>query len=199
MPSGSARRTARSDARGFALIVVVLIVALLSLVAATLLNLVKLDLTVVGQNRKNLEARVVADGSLMEIIDDNRVLQADHLPDLTNPTLRWVVADPSDTFGGGAVPSELPCPAPPPAPQPNPCFIRPASDDGPARDYAADVRMIRDVPISESSITHTRGVVYEVRSIGNVNNGESTHEVRAEVWKTRTVQPGAVLPRKHAR
>jgi hypothetical protein len=192
------RRNRRSkDQRGFALIIVVLIVALLSIVAVTLLDLVKVDLTITGQNRKNFEARMVTEGALYEIFDDART---QYPSDLVN--WRWVAANPNNLLGGGALGQPAssgsgcgvagsPCT--------NSAFYRPASSDLPAQDYAADVCWMSKGPMLDTDLLQSQAVVYQIRVIGEVNNGESTAEHRLEVYRPITIAQGHEIPNYHCR
>lgn len=59
-----------SGERGFAMLVVIIIAALLALLAGSLLQLVQSDLVQVGQARRAFEARDTAEGGVAEILND---------------------------------------------------------------------------------------------------------------------------------
>lgn len=176
----------KGQERGFALIVVVMIVAAISLVAVTLLNFVNLDVVIAGQNRKTFEARAVADCAAFEVLDhaDTPGL----LPDFASNNLQYVASDPHGIFGAAGT-----------APAGTSYCITPGTLDKPAQDYSADVRLLRYVPLTESSLNWSRALVYELRTIGEIDNGDATSEVRAEIWRVASYAPGTLLPRIHAR
>jgi hypothetical protein len=166
----------KTNNRGFAMLVVVMIVALVSVVGLTLLNFLRIDLSIVGQNRRTTEARFLADAGNIELVDD--VTTESILPDpRINPDL---VVD---------VPPVL-----------NSWVNRPLGEAGSAPEtYGGRISLLRAVPISESTLTITRGLVFEVATIGSSNNGDATSEVRSEVIKVTSVPAGTILTPLHAR
>ena len=152
------------------MIAVVMLVAVLALVGVSLLELLRLDLSLVGQSRKNLEAREVAEGAVMEVVND-----------LDTPSLL-------PSIGDGSLTNDY-------APRPDSPFSDPVS----RRDYSARVSLLRVAPLGESSHAWSRALVYEVEVTAKINDGESTAEVRSEVFKTVAFEPGIVLPRRHYR
>ena len=63
----------RRSRRGFALLIVVLLAALLAVSSVALLDLVNLDLVLVGEQRKTYAARENAMGALQEIMGDQLI------------------------------------------------------------------------------------------------------------------------------
>lgn len=60
----------RSSQRGFAMLVVIIIAALLAMLAGSLMQLVQGDLSMVGQARRSFEARDVAEAGAAEVLND---------------------------------------------------------------------------------------------------------------------------------
>jgi Tfp pilus assembly protein PilX len=179
-------RTNRSASqRGFAVILVVLIVALLSIVAVTLLDLVRVDLTIMGQNRQNFEAAAAADGALFEIWNDTRTNAPSDPSTAAND---FVVANPNDLLNTG-VPLGVPAASGAGCGVPNsPCltsaFYRPAAADLAAQDYGADVCWLSIGYQENTGVNSGRQVLYQYRVVSEVNNGQSTAEERMEVVQT---------------
>ncbi|MCK6545823.1 hypothetical protein L6R52_08140 [Myxococcota bacterium] len=181
------RARRRPEEQGFALIVVVMIVAAISLVAVTLLNFVNLDIILTGQARRTIEARTIADGAAYEIYDRDDL--GDFLPDMRSNALQTVLSDPRNMFGGGvqAIPGGSQ-------------FIDPnGTADRPPTTFTADIRFLRYGPIVNTGLNTARGLYYEIRTIGEVNNGESTSEVRVEVRNMQAFSAGDLLTPRHAR
>jgi hypothetical protein len=177
----------RSEEEGFALIVVVMIVAAISLVAVTLLNFVNLDIILTGQNRKTVEARTIADGAVFELYDRDDL--ADFLPDMRDANLQTVVSDPHGRFGAAGT-----------QPPGGSRFIDPTgSADRPITNFTADIRFLRFGPIVNTGLNTARGLFYEIRTVGEVNNGDSTSEVRVEVRNMQAFSAGDLLTPRHAR
>lgn len=168
------RRRGRRDQRGFTLIMVLLLVVILALMGISILQLITLDLSLVGQSRRNFEARDIAEGGAFEII--NHVNTNTELPSLDEPDLA------NDTASG-----TLPKPTTSP-------FVNASS----GRDYDGEARFLRVIPLSESSHSWVRALVYELRTESNVMF-QSSGELRVEAFRAATFEPGTILPRRHYR
>lgn len=166
-----------SGTRGFAMLVVVMIVALVSVIALTLLNFLQMDLSIVGQNRRAAEARYLADAANMEIVD--------HLS--TEEFLTTVVrTDPELT-------AEVPI-------VPDSWVARAGDETARPETYNARATFLRRITVSENTLTVVRGDVYEISATGVVNNGDASSEVRSEVIRLVTIDPNAILDlRQHGR
>ncbi len=164
------RRIRKKQQGGFAIIVVVVLVALLVVMGVTLLRLVRVDMSLVGQSRRNLEAKQAAEGAAMEVLNDLNTNGI--LPDLTDPDLM-------ETY----------------TVSPQSVFNAPAQN----RSYTAQVNLMRMGPMNDSSLSRSRAMVYEIQVTARYGNGASTADVRAEVYRPVTVEPGIVLPRRHFR
>jgi hypothetical protein len=192
------KRGGRRDQRGFALIIVVLLVALLSIVAVSLLDVINLDLVISGQTRRTNEARAVADGVAMELQThvnmDNDQASGGWLPSFTEvPDLTYVVADPDDILAPAGT-----------VDPPDSYYKTPGDLTRSASTFTSDVRFLRYVPITETSLNWSRALVYELRTLGQVgppgtDATDSTSEVRVEFSRVVNYQPGMLLPRFHAR
>ncbi len=163
------RERRRKQQRGFTLIVVIMVVAVAAMVAVSLLNLIRLDLSLVGQSRRAVEARVIADGAAMEMVNDLNINTL--LPD-----------------GSGALSVNYTPPA-----------SSPYNDASLGRSYTGTINMMRSVPMAESSFGRSEAVVYELEVESIYNGGQSSSEVRAEVYKVVTRDPSRILAKRHAR
>lgn len=76
----------RSQRRGFAMFTVVMMVAVVSIVGVTLMDLVSIDVLIAGNERRSAEAREVAEGAMMELINDE--MTPGMLPMLDGPNLQ---------------------------------------------------------------------------------------------------------------
>ncbi|MFO0723750.1 MAG: hypothetical protein U1E65_08220 [Myxococcota bacterium] len=156
--------------RGFALIGIVVLTAALAIGGAILLDWVRVDL-LLGNSEANTElARQTAEGAVMEVINDRDT--PDQLPPLDDTDL-------TRSYQPSAVTA----------------FVESSG----ARTFDAELRLIRVVPLAESSMNQTRAVVHEVTATGKSGFGQSTVEVRTEIYRVVAFQPGTVLPRRHAR
>jgi len=79
-------RVIKKRQRGFAMLVVIIIAALLAMLAGTLLQLVQSDLVMMGQTRRSFESREVAEGAVAQVINDTGFLA--QYPPLDHPTLQ---------------------------------------------------------------------------------------------------------------
>lgn len=161
--------------RGFAMLVVIIIAALLAMIAGSLLKVVQGDLVMVGQTRRLFEAREVAEGTVAQVIDDPSFVV--NYPDLSDPDL---TSDPYPTAGN---------------------FFLSGRDD---RDFNATVRLLRMGPPLESSLEQTRTLTFEVRSLGSVNGlvnspGATQAEVVAEVIRMIAYPKGWAPDTRHYR
>ncbi|MFO0725475.1 MAG: hypothetical protein U1E65_16950 [Myxococcota bacterium] len=158
-----------NQTRGFALIVVVMLSAALAMGGAILLDVVRVDLLLGRTGRQTEEARQVAEGAVMEAINDQDT--PNQLPPLDDSDLTRAYQPTSAT----------------------PFAVR---DRG--LSYDAQFRLIRVVPLAESSMNQTRAIVHEIAATGNAGNGETAVDVRTEIYRVVAFQPGTVLPRRHA-
>ena len=160
----------RKGRRGVTLIVVILLVAVLAMMGMSLIRLIQMDLTLVGQSSRNLEAREIAEGGVNEVIND--IALPASLPDLDSANLcsNYVV--------------------PPGRVSP---FL------GQNRSYGATIGLMRIAPLPESSHGHARAMVYEIGVVSQYRGGVSTADIRAEVYRPIARDPGVLLPDKHCR
>lgn len=159
----------RGSQRGFTLIVVIMLVAVMAMMAVSLINLIRVDLMLVGQSRRNAAAREIAEGGLMEVINDQDLPNL--YPNIGDANLIRTYTPPAASV------------------------FTAASGDR----YDATVSLLRIAPMGESSQGLTRAVVYEVAVTSNYRNGESSAEVRAEIYRPVSWAAGAILPSNHYR
>jgi hypothetical protein len=187
------RRRSQPKARGFALLVVVLLVALIAVSAVALLDIVQVDLLVVGQHRRTTEAQAAAVGAMIEVVSDDTL--RNQLPDLTTPNLAYRYAgpnaglymrDPTNRFGTTVMGPT------------NSAYVRDVGTSL-ATGYTADVELLRVGPPQDTGTTRAQAVTYEVTVVSDVNNGEATKEVRTQVQRVVAVQSGIIRTNVHAR
>lgn len=186
-------RRARHHRKGFALLIVVLISALAAVAAVALLDLVGVDLTMVGEQRRTGEASAIAAGAVLEILADQN---ADlFFPDLETVGLTVRYAG----RGLNGVHSKGPDGAAPVAlTENNSAFTRDVGGADEQR-YDADVALLRVVPRLDSGLTVTRSFVYEVTVDGISSGGRASRQMRAQLFRDISMQAGTQLAREHAR
>ena len=188
-----ARRRPQTRTRGFALLVVVLLVALIAVAAVALLDIVQVDLLVVGQHRRTMDAQALAVGAMMEVVSDDNLRTQLPDPSVLNLAYQYAgkqaggyVRDPTGRF--------LTTPMTPL----NSAYVR---DLGTSveRGYDANVELLRVSNPTNTGLTDSQTLTYEVTVIADVNNGETTKEVRAQIARVVAVQSGTLLTTRHAR
>lgn len=179
--------------RGFALLIVMMLVALVGLGAAALLDLVNVDIGIAAVQRKSVEAESASVGAVLETIGDANFARM--LPQLDDADLRTALVErQSDgTYvidPDGVVATRVISPA-------ESAFIEAPggySEDG----YESDVRLVRIIPRQNSS--HTFAVaVYEVRARASISGGEASREARSLVYLPVAVRADRVSRQRHAR
>lgn len=185
------KRAARR-ARGFALLVVMLLVALVGLGAAALLDIVNVDIVIAAEHRKAVEADSAAVGAVLETISDPNF--AGMLPDpqegelITRVVERQggaYVVDPTGEVSTRAL-----------APEDSAFIDRQGTEneDG----YESDVSLLRIIPRQNSS--HKFAVaVYEVRARASVSGGDASSEARSLIYLPVAVRSDQVTRQRHAR
>jgi hypothetical protein len=160
----------RALERGFTMVTVVLLIAVVTVSGLLVVDLIGEDLGLLGAERRTLEAREVAEGGLMELLNDQQVMNS--LPGLDSATLRVDVQ-----------------------PGPGSAFVEQAR----GKTYTGRVELVRVAPMLESSEGLVRAVVYQVSVEGEAGSGGASARVEAEVFRVASVRPGLVQPRVHAR
>lgn len=117
---------------GFSLPVVIMSVGVAAVAAAVVLDVIGVDLSIGGSQRRNIETRLQAEGGLMELMNDQRLLNA--LPD----------------YGSDRLSTEIEA-------APDSLFTE-ASDET----YRAEVRLLRLAPLLESSQGKLQAIMYEL-------------------------------------
>jgi hypothetical protein len=152
------------------MLVTVLIVAMISVAAASTLDLVRIDLMIATHDRQATTSREVAEGAMIEVINDEQTPAMLPMLDDTDLTSTYT----------------------PPTSSP---FVSSAA----GHNYTATARLLRLVPLNESSQQYTRAIVHAVSVSSDVAHGEAAFTVEAEVYRTVSFKAGMVLPRRHAR
>ncbi|MCB9655916.1 MAG: hypothetical protein H6729_17455 [Deltaproteobacteria bacterium] len=174
--------------RGFALIVVVLIVALLAVAAVTLLDIVNIDINFTGQKRVRLLADSNAQGAMMEVVTDEQISRS--LPDYSFTDQRHVWAQGNTKYPVGA-PSV-------PLDSSNSAFVR--NIGSPLEEtYDADIRLLKYGPVQDTGVDTARALIYEVSTRADVHDDKASREARTEVFLFQPVQSGQRIAPRHAR
>lgn len=157
---------------GFALLTVVMLVAVFTISALVVVELINSDIKSVGVQHRAEEARATAEGGLMEVLNDHNTMES--LPTLSSPNLKATyTVDADSNFAGSS----------------------PFRGTG---QYTADFQLVRVAPLLESSHNVVRAVVYEVNVESQMDSGSSAR-VQAEVYRVVASKAGVVQPRMHAR
>ena len=162
----------RRQQRGFTMLTTTVLLAIVALASLLVFDLVKEDAMQTAQQRRSMSSRLAAEGGLMELLNDQEVLGALPLFDTANMRSSHQPTTSSlfgrDSIGGGS------------------------------RQFSADVELVRQVPMLESSHNVVRALVYDVRVEAVAEYG-NTAGIQAEVFRIAASQPGIILPRMHAR
>jgi hypothetical protein len=207
MEFASGTRSERNE-RGFALLIIVLLVALLALTGATLLDLVSVDLQIAGEHRKVVKAQMVADGALREVLGDR--FTDDLLPEFDAcgtgggacPNGRYVWA--RDVGGGNfrKNPDNIPAPGAYgtiPLTEATSVVAQLSTIPSMQDNYEATVDYLRTGPPWNSGQGVVRAYIYEVRARAQVNGGDANHELAAGIFKEFQIAQGQQVPRIHHR
>ncbi len=190
-------RTSQKRARrgGFALIIVILLVALVAIGAASLLDLVNIDLRIVGEQSKIAKADDAANGALSEVMGHQDFKMFLPLYDAPNLEYDYVgkvgtnfVWDPNNVNGVQA-------------------NIAPASsevvahlgDATYAQGYEATARLLRRSRALDTRLDSTFALIYEIEVRSEVGGGTASREIRAQAYQFMTVPIGTKIPQRHAR
>lgn len=179
------RRAPHPDQRGFALFIVVLVVALLAVAGGTLLDMVNVDLLIAGEHRRSHKARTVAIGGAVETMADTTLTPGNMPNDPLNPV--WVYA-----LDQGGVPRRDPAGLSVPMDETNSTFVRSPGNPTLQESYTSNIRLLRLGTPKDTSID-TVAVYYEVQSVSSIGNGAASKEVRAEIYRIAQGTGGRVL------
>lgn len=184
----------RHSKSGFALLIVVLIVALVGVAAVALLDIVNVDLLIVGQHRRTVDAYANAVGAMFEVTADGRIDDTVRpTPKSASPSLVLTqknggvyTRDPTGVFGTQVMTSA------------NSAYVDNVGtslEEG----YEATINYLGYRPLPDTGQDKILGLMYETVVVASVNNGDATKEVRAITTKPITVSNGYIPPRIHAR
>lgn len=188
------RRNPRNQRAGFALLIVVLVVALVGVSAVALLDLVNVDLLIVGQHRQTVDAFATAYGAMNEVNADSRIDGTIRpLPNSPSPTYVYAqkVAGTYTRDPAGIVVSQPMTPN-------NSAYVKDLGT-GLEQGYEADISLLRFVPVNDTGLNRVYMAAHETRVIATVANGALTKEVRAVTLQPFTRSNGYIPPRIHAR
>jgi hypothetical protein len=155
-------------------LVVVLVMGLLAVIGTVVLSLVHTEAEIIGLERVSNEARYGAEGATMEVLNDDDLTTM--LPSYTTNQLTTTYVKSNES-----------------------AFDRGGTDGLSAITNEAEILLVRDTPVRESSLSVTRAFLYEVRLEAVVNDGDATDEVHAQIYKVFTMPAGTVLPDNHGR
>jgi Tfp pilus assembly protein PilX len=200
-------RRQKREQRGFALIIVVLLVALLAITGAALLDIVNVDIQLSGEHNKVVRSQMVADGALREVISDlnsqNQLPDYDDQPCGSNvpgaPCPNWRYNWAAEVGGVHTKnPDAINTPAVP-LTEANSVFAKWTASPSAEENYNATVDIIRVVPIQDSGLSVTRALIWEVNTAAEVAGTAARHEIAAEIYKLGNYVPGTLIPNQHFR
>ncbi len=158
------------------MLMVLLVLTMMGIIAYAALDGTTMEMRIIGMVRHSAQAEQVADGALMEVINDNNF--DDYAPSFNDSTLKKVYTPSTDSSYASS--SYL-------------------STGYSQQSYTATIELIRSAPVFETSTQLFRAFVYEVSARGDVESGKATRAVKAETFKEFAFPTGTVLPRRHAR
>jgi type II secretory pathway pseudopilin PulG len=192
-------KRSRQQQRGFALLIVVLLVALLALAGAALLDLVSFDITISGEHQKVVRAQILADGAMREVVTDSSVpfpdygqqLCATNLPSIPCPNHRYnyaletggiIFKNPDNVAG-----------YPPRVAQTdgNSAMAKYTNLAHLEENYEATIDIVR-IPdkVFGSGVNTAHAILWEVSARSRVADRSATTDVAAEVYQLRPSQTG---------
>lgn len=166
---------------GFALVVVVLLVVVMAVMGLSILQLIQLDLTLIGHTRQNYITREVVYGGAEEIRYATEIVGNPPGPATPNMQATYDFITANSVFAGGA---DL---------------------DRPATSLISEINYLRLGPAPNTDYGVGRKVVWEIGVVGGIADDISTQEalataeVRLEVFKTVAVGVGNISPHSHYR
>lgn len=194
-------RTRKKQERGFALIIIVLLVALLALTGATLLDLVTVDITIAGEHRKVVRAQMVADGAVREVMGDEQTMnrRPDYSACATGggpcPNFRYIWAgeqagqvwkDPDNLYNRQPLDETT-------------SVLAKWSGSPSEEHYTATVDMLRTGPLGDSEFGTFWAYVYEITADAQVSGGDVNRVAYGVSFAVQTLPEGLLLPRQHRR
>lgn len=167
-------KSATQSKRGFALLVVMVIVAFVGMGAAALLDLVDVDLGIAVEHRKALQAQSASVGAVLESVGQDDFMTL--LPPLTDPDLTTrLVARNAGTYqlDPDGTPTTLSAATS--------GYIDSVGAYGESG-YESDVAFLR-LMAPEDSSTELPIAIYEVRAKATVSGGDATSQARALIYR----------------
>ncbi|MBX2812343.1 MAG: hypothetical protein KTR25_11060 [Myxococcales bacterium] len=182
----------QSTRRGFALLIVMTIVALISISSAALLDIVNIDINIASEYAKAIDAEAASVGAVLETVGVSNF--QNRLPAPNSPTLRTkyvernsdgYVLDPAAVFQTLTLTEA------------NSVHISGVGTYGESG-YESDVRFIKLVPMEDTTLSQLIPV-YEVRAKASVSGGKATREARALIYMPIPVDASRIPLQRHAR
>ena len=178
--------------RGFALLIVMMLVSLIGVSAAALLDLVNIDIGIAGEYRKGIEAEAASIGALLETIGANNFEDRVPNPDSNSLRTRLVtrqaggyVLDPDGVVGVESVSD---------ATSAYVSLFGSRFENG----YESDVRLLRLVQKEDTSLDRLVAV-YEVRALASVSGGDASRESRVLWYRNIDENASKVTTQRHGR
>lgn len=178
--------------RGFALLFVMLLVALLGIGSAALLDLVSIDLSVAGEHAKTLAAEAASIGAALEVVGEPDFIERLGESEDQSSNLRTVLVD---RVAGSYVVNPSGTPPGRTLTEATSAHVRNVGtplEDG----YVADVRFLKVVNLEDTGVNYGTGV-YEVRVRASVAGGDASREARIMIHRPVAIRPDSRVP--HAR
>lgn len=189
------QRRPRKSRSGFALLIVVLVVALVGVAAVALLDIVNVDLLIVGQHRRTADAVALAYGAMNEVNSDQRVDGTVRpLPNSPSPT--YVYARKNGLGNYQRDPNGVV--ATTPMTDTNSAYVKNLGTSL-EQGYEATINLLRYQPVNGTGLNRVYAATHETVVVGSINNGEATREVRAITTQPFSRSNGYIPPRIHAR
>lgn len=185
------RSRRRRPPRGFALLIVMLLVALIGIGAAALLDLVNVDIGITTEYRKAIEAESASIGAVLESMSVNNFQE--RLPQLDSTGLRTRLMtrvsgayqyDPDGAVGPVNILA---------TDSAHIGQVGTWAEDG----YESDVRLLKIVAKEDTSFDRPVAV-YEVRARASVSGGDASREARTLIYVPTGIQ-GRITRQRHAR
>ncbi len=180
----------KAKRRGFALLVVMLIVSLVGIGAAALLDIVNVDIGIVGEMRNVQEAEGAATAGVLETLADPNLRQ--RLPNIDTPTLRTRLM----TRQAGAY--TLDPDGSPQSVDEDTSVVLANVGTSAETGYESDITLLRVVPRENTSLRFAVAA-YEVRARASVARGGATRESRAVVYEPVAVGTDDIARQRHFR
>jgi len=158
--------SARKERRGFALLIVVLLIGILSVTAASMLDVVSTDQFIIGQQNRKARAESVAETAIVEIVSSS-----DLGDELVKATPKLVMPDPG--LAGS--------------------LLLKSASDGEGK-YDATITYLRERGVRETTQNVLRAAIYDVDVTARTPGAEAEAMRRIQIGKPFKVSSGRIRP-----